>query len=183
MTSQDPDTIDELVNELDIRYVVLDRDTTTSKFFAMSAYTSGKTEDYIETYREQDGDLLLPVRIYHPSYYQTLGVRLYNFNGEAVEPVQTLVVLVEERVNAEGIAFKLVLQTRSFNNYESAVSFIDAQQSGNYEIIGVDPFISPVPIEKLNQYTLVYTSDEIVEEESGVTNPAVKIFKYTGREK
>jgi len=51
------------------------------------------------------------------------------------------------------------------------LGYVGDQTSGNYRIVGTNPFSSPVPLEELNSYEFVYQSE---------AQPTVKIFKYLG---
>jgi hypothetical protein len=58
-----------------------------------------------------------------------------------------------------------------------AQAYISSQQTGNYKIL--DPFISPVPLEELENCELVHSSDSLhtfATLEKKV--PSVKIFEY-----
>jgi hypothetical protein len=46
-------------------------------------------------------------------------------------------------------------------------------------IAGIDAFVSPVPLEKLNKYKLVYSSKGSNLTPSGGRIPEVKTFEYT----
>jgi hypothetical protein len=118
-----------------------------------------------------EGGILQPVRVFYPSYYNSIVVRLYNFGGEAVVPSEnaTLVISFTERISREGAPYKEITSSRSFSTYEEARDFVASQAAENYRIVGLDPFNSPVPLEKMEHYELVY--------ESSSPYP-VKIFEY-----
>ena len=65
--------------------------------------------------------------------------------------------------------YKLLTSSQVFTTYEEASDFLK-DHTGNYRIVGVDIFNSPIPLEKLEHYELIYES------------PAqyVKIFEYMG---
>jgi len=78
----------------------------------------------------------------------------------------------------EGNQYKLITTAEEFGSYEEAEAFLLSQESGNYEIVGVDPFISPVPLEALEDYQLIHSSDGSIEVPNVGEIPAVKIFEY-----
>ena len=52
------------------------------------------------------------------------------------------------------------------------------EETGDYRIVGKNPFISPVPLKALEHYRLVYSSDSgRLQPDVGVI-PEVKIFEY-----
>lgn len=64
-----------------------------------------------------------------------------------------------------------------FPTYEDAQAYVASQTSGNYRIVGWDPFSSPVPLEELKSYKLVYPLG------ANTSTTAVKIFEYLGSSK
>jgi hypothetical protein len=117
---------------------------------------------------------LKPVTLYHPAYYNSIVVRLYNFDGKAAVPAESIVMSYEEKVTSEGEKYKEITGGQSFSSYEDAQAYVANQTSGNYRIVGVDPFSSPVPLEKLNSYKLVYPLG------AAINATTVKIFEYLG---
>jgi hypothetical protein len=52
------------------------------------------------------------------------------------------------------------------------------QTTGNYRIVSTDSLIYLVPLERLEHYKLVYSSNQNSTVYAGKTIPAVKIFEY-----
>ncbi|TRZ94573.1 MAG: hypothetical protein D4R82_03340, partial [Dehalococcoidia bacterium] len=121
------------------------------------------------------------VRLYffYPEYYRSLAVRLYNFDGSQVTPQSSNVISYEERTGPEGEPYKVITEAKSFPTYEEAEAYISSQESGNYRIVNTDPFVSPVPLEALEHYKLIYSSDSSVMKPGGGMISEVKIFEYT----
>jgi len=112
--------------------------------------------------------------LYYLTYYQSAVVRLYNFDGKVVVPTESIVVSYEEKVTSGGEKYKEIINGWSFPTYEEAEAYVGDQTSGSYRIVGTNPFSSPVPLEKLNSYELVYPP------EATTTTTTVKIFNYLG---
>jgi oligosaccharyl transferase (archaeosortase A-associated) len=76
-----------LVRSLDVKYVVIDDQTALGKFWAVATWAGKSPNDYSEMYYlpQQSGTQtqLTPVQLYYPEYYQSLLIRLFNFNGQA----------------------------------------------------------------------------------------------------
>ena len=121
---------------------------------------------------------MVPVILLYPEYYRSLCVRLYNFEGEEIVPNSCNVISYQEKVAPNGKIYKAITDSQTFPTYEEAVKYISEQKSGNYKIVGKDPFVSPVALEKLEHYRLIYSS------EAGLVKPSVgkvsevKIFEY-----
>jgi hypothetical protein len=90
------------------------------------------------------------VTLFYPAYYQSIVVRLYNFQGKAVVPMESIVISYAEKVSAEGIVYKEITNALSFSTYEEAEDYVASQEAGNYRIVGTSPLSSPVPLEELN---------------------------------
>ena len=185
-TAQDESSANELIDELGSKYVIIDipmatayssadGKITTGKFYAMVTW-AGKSESqfYAIYYQEKEGKLE-PLPVYYPAYYQSMCSRLYNFDGQQVVPSNsTWVISYTER---DG--YKVISTTELFPTYEEAKAYLESQTSPNYRIVGFDPFVSPVPLEKLEHYQLVYQSDSWgAKRGDEILSYYVEIFEY-----
>lgn len=173
LTSQNETSANQIMDELGAEYVMIDYPMPVLKFYAMVTWAGENESDFYDVYYAPTGnETLQPVRLFYPSYYNSTVVRLYNFNGEAVVPSEnaTIVISYMDQVDRQGMGYKEITGSWSFSTYEEARDFISSHASENYKIIAVDPFKSPVPLEKLEHYQLVYATSSPY---------PVKIFKYT----
>jgi hypothetical protein len=120
---------------------------------------------------------LEPVVLYHPEYYRSLAVRLYNYDGAAVVPKSCQVISWEERMSVEG-PYKHLTGSRVFPGYEEAVKFMAGQKTGNYRIVSDNHLLSPVPLAPVTGYRLAYSSDGKYQSSDGTEMPEVKVFEY-----
>lgn len=173
LTSQNETTANQIMDELGGEYVMIDYAMPVYKFYAMVVWAGKNESDFYEIYHAPvEGGVLQPWRLFYPSYYNSTVVRLYNFNGQAVVPSEnaTMVISFRERISREGEPYKEITGSWSFPTYEEARDFVASHASENYRIVGVDAFKSPVPLEKLEHYQLVYASSSPY---------PVKVFEYT----
>jgi hypothetical protein len=136
-------------------------------------------EKFFDIYYQPVEGKLEPVILFHPEYYRSMVVRLYNFDGNQVVPKSSPVISYEERVSRDGQPYKEITNAEFFPSYEEAEAYIASQKSGNYRIVSDDPFVSPVPLQALEHYELVYSSSGFKTTPSGGLIPEVKIFEYT----
>jgi hypothetical protein len=148
-------------------------------YYAIANYAGTSSNQFVDVYYIPDNGKLKAVAYYYPEYYQSLAVRLYNFNGNETIPKNTSIISYVEKVSQNGIRYKEVKDSKTFNNYQAAVDYIAKQASGNYRIISYDPLMSPVPLDQLEHYKLVYSSNQSSSIFLGRNIPAVKIFEYT----
>jgi dolichyl-diphosphooligosaccharide--protein glycosyltransferase len=141
----------------------------------LSGSSEGKFYDVY--YQLQDGKLK-PITLFYPEYYRSLVIRLYNFDGKQVTPQSSVVISYQEKVSRNGIPYKEITSAKSFSSYEEAEAYISSQKSNNYRIVSNNAFISPVPLEALEHYRLIYSSDSTVTQPDGGSTPEVKIFEY-----
>ena len=178
LLSQDENSADEIIQELDSSYIIIDYLTATGKFWAIATWLEREPTEFFDIYylpRENE------LRQYiYPEYYRSLSVRLYNFDGKAVTPESTLVISYQERVNDDGEVFKEVTSEKEFDSYEEAEAYLLSQKSANYRIVSDNPFVSPVPLEALKHYKLIHSSDIGVLAPDAGKVPEVKIFEYIG---
>jgi oligosaccharyl transferase (archaeosortase A-associated) len=173
LISQNETAANQILDELGVKYVMSDYAMPIYKFYAMLTWAGKNESDFYEIYHVPvEGGVLQPWRLFYPAFYNSTIVRLYNFNGQAVVPSKnaTEVISFRERISREGQPYKEITGLWSFSTYEEATDFIASQDSENYRIVGRDPFNSPVPLEKMEHYQLVYTTSSPY---------PVKIFEYT----
>ncbi|MFO7772520.1 MAG: oligosaccharyl transferase, archaeosortase A system-associated [Dehalococcoidia bacterium] len=181
-TSQNETAANAIADDRSSKYVVIDHTMPTGKFYAMVEWAGLSRDEFFEVYyqRTEDGGVT-SITLYHPAYYRSAAVRLYNFDGQAVVPQESIVISYEEITTPEAMRYKEITDVWRFPTYEEAEAFMAAQESGNYRIGNPDPFSSPVPLEELNSYELVHSS-QATRTLAGQTFPAVKIFEYLGPE-
>jgi len=170
-----------ILDRLKSKYVIADSEMATVKFESISLWGGISEVTYWDLYYDDpanggQGFLTL----YYPEYYQSMCVRLYNFGGEAVVPLDsTFVVSYEERSQLLREGYKEITSIQSFATYDKAQEFLESQTNPNYRIVGRDPFTSPVPLDELEHYQLVHQSDpEVHIKKKGEPFPRVKIFEY-----
>jgi hypothetical protein len=134
---------------------------------------------YYDIYYVQDQQQW--IYFYNPDYYRTLSVRLYNFDGKAVTEEQPMVITWTEQVDANGVSVKIVSAYQQFDSYQEAQDYIDSQASGNYSIVGVSPFISPISLEAVPDFQLVHASEQGTSLSGVGFVPEIKIFAYVGQ--
>jgi oligosaccharyl transferase (archaeosortase A-associated) len=173
-TAQNESSANDFADEFGSKYVMIDNAMATGKFYAMVEWAGGSVADFYEIYyqRAQDGSLMSGI-LYHPAYYKSTVARLYNFDGEAVVPTESLVISYEE-MEYGGENYKEIIGGQSFATYEEAEAYVASQTSGNYRIVGTSPFDSPVPLEALTSYERVHSSGDTM------SQTTVKIFEYLG---
>jgi len=182
-TAQNETHANEVADQRMSKYIMIDSDMVTGKFYAMVEWADGNMSDFNEVCyipsQTQSGQLD-PVILYYSAYYRSTAVRLYNFNGQSVIPAESLVVLYEDRTDSgSGLQYRLITGVWPFDTYEEAEAYLAKQGSGNYRIASSNPFNSPVPLEAMTDYELVYSSSS----EVGIADqavPGVKIFEYLG---
>jgi len=180
-TAQNETSANELADQRLSRYIMIDSDMATGKFYAMVEWANRDMSDFSEVCyvpsQTQEGRLD-PVFLYYPAYYKSAAIRLYNFNGQNVTPTESLVVRYENRTDvSSGFQYRQVTGVWPFDTYEEAEAYLVEQGPGNYRIASSNPFNSPIPLEAMTDYKLVYSSSS----EVGIadqTVPGVKIFEY-----
>jgi len=178
--AQDESSANKLADELGSKYVIIDYQMSTSKFYAMPRWAgSSEAEFFGIYYQATEAGKLQPVNFFYPSYYRSTVARLYNFDGKAVVPTESIVISYETKVSGEGVRYNEITNARSFPSYEEAEAYVASQESGNYRVVGSSPFVTPVPLEELNHYELIYQSDA-QRTVAGKSLPRVKIFEYLG---
>jgi asparagine N-glycosylation enzyme membrane subunit Stt3 len=168
---------DKLMVDLGSSYIIADYDLVTSKLWAVIDWAGQDQNKYFSVYYVSSQGSLTPVQVFNPDYYRTLVVRLYNFNGKAVTDEKPIVVTYDEKVQ-NGVPYKQVTNAEEYSSYKAAQDYIAGQKSGNYDIVGANPFVSPVPLEAVQGYKLVYSSMYSVSFSDNATMSEIKIFQH-----
>jgi oligosaccharyl transferase (archaeosortase A-associated) len=174
-TAQNESSANQVADELGVKYVVIDNAMATTKFYAMVDWAGGNLSEFYDFYYQQTQDGGQWGILYYPAYYNSTVARLYNFDGEAVNSTESVVISYKE-MTVDGGSYKEITNGWTFPTYEAAQAYVGNQTSGNYRIVGTDPFSSPMPIEELDSYERVYPTGNTT------TAKTVKIFKYLGSE-
>jgi dolichyl-diphosphooligosaccharide--protein glycosyltransferase len=175
-TSQNETSASMLADELGSKYVMIDSAMATGKFYAMAEWGGQNVSDFYEVYYVPTEDGGQWATLFYPAFYQSMAIRLYNFDGKGVTPAtnSSIVISYEEKVATGGQKYKEITWGQAFSTYEDAQAYIASQTSGNYSIVSTSASTSPVPLEALANYERVYPT------EATTTSAAVKIFKYLG---
>ncbi len=175
LTAQDESQ--EIAQRLKSDYVMIDLDTVTGKFWAIATYAGKKLSDYSDVFYVSNNNQIQAVQLYYPDYYRALAVRLYNFDGKAVKEKNVIAMIYEERKTDEGKPFKFITDAQQFNSYEAAKTFTLSKP--NWAIVGNNPLVSPVPLDVVSDYELVYSSTQKRTIPNVGDVSEVKIFKRT----
>jgi oligosaccharyl transferase (archaeosortase A-associated) len=176
--SQDATSASKIMDALNSKYVVIDYGTAYSKFVSVVGWSDKNIQDFYEVYYMLVDGKLTQVIFFYPEYYYSTAVRLYNFDGKAVTPEKSYVIAYQDKVDSKGVHYKEITSSLYFSTYDAAKAYVAKQTSGNYRIGGLNPFISPVPLEKLSQYQLIYSSNAVASWGDVKNIPAIKIFEY-----
>jgi oligosaccharyl transferase (archaeosortase A-associated) len=175
--SQDEAAADAIMAELGSSYIIADFDLLTSKLWAVVDWAGQDQDKYFSTYYLSSQGTLKPVTVLTPDYYRTLVVRLYSFDGKAVAEGKPLVVNYQEKVEG-GILKKVVINAEQYPSYQAAQEYIAGQKSGNYDIVSNNPFVSPIPLEAVTGFRLVYSSMYSITYAQNAMMPEIKIFEH-----
>jgi oligosaccharyl transferase (archaeosortase A-associated) len=197
-TALNESSANEVADKEGSKYVMSDYQMATSKFYAMAEWANkSESEFYQVYYTPYSSNALQIVALYYPTYYQSTVARLYNFDGKAVVPSANSTAAVswvwksgQELLNNgyrwivysqysavpidASAQYDVVVDGQAFASAEEAETYVSSQQTGNWDVGGVSPFATIVPLEELKSYKLLYPLGGTI---NGTT---VKIFEYLG---
>jgi len=178
--SQNESLANEVLDELDSKYVIIDYELPTIEFLDVSVWAGEDPSRFFEPYYTNPEEGVSRIQIYYyPEYYRSMTSRLYNFGGQAVVVHNSTFVISYDEATSLGITQRQITSTRSFTTYEEAQTYVEGQTDPNYRIVGMDPFTSPVPLQELEHYQMVHQSDpEVPTRKKADLIPYVKIFEY-----
>ena len=178
-TAQDWPSAARVINNWGTHYVIVDNEIASydGKFHALATLSNSNYSKYYDVFLQKQNNQYVSTILFFPEYYRSMVARLYNFDGKAVVPDVVNVIAFGEVTVQDGRKFKEIIETKTFSSYDEAQRFILDNSSRNYIIAGQDPYKSPVPLEELIGYRLVYASNQKV---SAASKPQsdIKIFEY-----
>jgi oligosaccharyl transferase (archaeosortase A-associated) len=175
-TALNESAANEVADREGTKYVMIDYQMVTGKFYAMAEWAGENESDFYGVYYVQTQSGGQWTVLYYPAYYESMVARLYNFDCKNVTPAQPYVISYEERTTSGGQGYREVTGAQQLPTYEEAQAYVANQTSGNYEIVGIDPFSSIVSLEALSSYKRVYPADNV----TTINSTTVKIFEYLG---
>jgi len=178
-SAQDEDSANKILDKFGIRYVIVDHAIASvdEKFWAVPTLAHKDPLKFFDVYYQLGEDRLEPILIFYPEYYCTITARLYNFDGEAVAPESSTVVFYDS-ISYEGEIYKIITDFKSFPTYEEAAAYVSSHNQDNCRIVSDNPFVSPVPLEEMEHYRLIHSSEFCIMEQGARMVPEIKIFEY-----
>lgn len=184
--AQDENAARSILEPLGTRYVVIDARMILSwkkkekelsgKFSGIAAWAGQPMTAFVETLVQREGGRQRKLALYYPAYYRCLLNRLYLFRGQAVTPEEVFVAQFSDRKKNSNE--RELLDLKKFDAYDAAVAYIKTRSGEKLEIVGVNPFVSCVPLEKLNCFTPRYQSPTHVAEGTDQAISFVEIYEY-----
>jgi oligosaccharyl transferase (archaeosortase A-associated) len=181
-TAQDESSANQLLDELGSKYVIIDSSMVIGKFYAMAIWAGKSQSQFFDVYYQstQTGGFQA-VMLYYPEYYQSMSSRLYLFGCEGWVPQQvTAISWKQQQLTAsDGSTFtaKVISDQQTFSSYNTAKAFVDTHT--NYRIVSSSPISSPVPLDKLENYKLIYQSPTTIATQQTGNISEVEIFQYS----
>lgn len=173
----------EILDNLDTRYVITDIEMDTTKFWAMSTWYNPELmhAPYMQNFGMigQDGSFS-SVSLNNERYYNTMISKLHNFDGSMAEP--GLVYYIEYASGAQyGISIP-VISTAAQMTYDEAKEKVDAfnanKKAGTGAVILNSDLFSPTAeVPALRNYRLIHESPTNVLNSGGFLS-YVKTFEY-----
>jgi oligosaccharyl transferase (archaeosortase A-associated) len=174
--SQNATSSDKIMADLDASYIIADNSLIISKLWAVADWAGQSQDKYFAVYYINKNGSYQPAQVYTPDFYRTLIVRLYSFDGQAVPDGKPVVVGYTTQTQ-NGMTYKLATSADTYPSYQAALDYIATQKTGNFDIVGTSPFVSPVPLEAVSDFKLIYSSPFTDSFSGNVTIPDIKVFQ------
>jgi dolichyl-diphosphooligosaccharide--protein glycosyltransferase len=146
------------------KYVMIDWDMATGKFYAMTAWSAVPITKYYGFFYQPQGDQLVPVGVYRDPFFQTMTARLFFFDGSET-PVTDAFAIAYQIAEQDGVRFPVIVESPLVSeNYTELTDYVNESLAKGYmaEIVSRRDTISPstsVPLEALQHYRLVHESE------------------------
>ena len=152
---------------LNTRYVMIDWEMATGKFYAMTAWSAVPITKYYGIFYQLQGDQLVPIQAYRDHFFKTMTARLFFFDGSET-PVSNAFAVAYQIAEQNGTKFPVIVeQPLMSSNYSALVNYVNASKNKGYEseILSENnptSISSSVPLQALKHYRLVHESESTV---------------------
>ena len=159
----------DLMQSLKSSYVIIDDEIVSAKYHALITWSGRNQGEYYDIYYVPQDSRLQPIIVFYPAYYRSLCVRMFVFNGESVSIEKPIVITYSDNLDKNGNAIKVVTEIKDFGSYQSALDYMASRNITNQRIVGANNTSSPIALEAVTDFKLVYNSAN-----------EVKIYEYIG---
>jgi dolichyl-diphosphooligosaccharide--protein glycosyltransferase len=189
-TATDPVWASDMLRRAGARYVIADPslplntaanlNPSNARFLTMMVWAGLDVDDhtFTEAVLNPSGENEAePLMVFYPAYYQSMLARLYLFDAEQQTPEDSTWAMAYNDEVFRGKTRKHIIWSQRFHSYDEAQQYVRQHSGRRFVIGGLDPLKSCVPLPKLADYRLAYTSQPSQKEKREVLH-AVKIFEY-----
>jgi len=192
LTTTDNDKAITLLKQAKSRYIVIDYQTATGKFTAMPTYAEKASKDlrdlwswespgFISIFYYGDKNKIERMTIFHPDYYRSMVVRLFNFDGQAVKSPGCPILIYKDIDGQKWI--QKIIDTPSFDEAQKYMKDNPLTGGTQYSFGGVDPFLPCVDLEEVKDIRPIKGFggvDLSMMSQTVKQSFEVKVFEYTG---
>ncbi len=152
---------------MNTKYVMIDWEMATGKFYAMTAWSGIPITRYYGVFYQPQGDQLVPVSVFRDPFFETMTARLFFFDGSET-PVTDAIGIAYQIAEQDGTRFPVIAETPMISkNYSELVNYVNESQSKGYlsEIVSKRAYTAmttSVPLEALQHFRLVHESESVV---------------------
>ncbi|NLV26195.1 MAG: oligosaccharyl transferase, archaeosortase A system-associated [Methanomicrobiales archaeon] len=185
LLAQNESEADQILDNLNTRYVITDIDMDTGYLNAISIWDN--PEVGIDPYQKQflfpnqDGKTGVNYSILTDDYYHSMVSRLHNFDGSYVEPGEVY-FFTYMKPEKSGISIPVIIEANktSYMDGRKRVESFNASTNPGYGVILANfVYTDPVsPVSSLQHYRLIYESDTRTTPADMPDLRYVKIFEY-----
>jgi hypothetical protein len=168
----DPLAARDLLNELGVRYVIVDLSlpvqryenwkSRTAWFSAATQWASRDLKQFLELYFERDSSgKPKPIVVFYPDYYRTMMARLFMFDSKPAEPKNSTWTIRYEEFAGVNATAREIVEKKQFETFQDAEVFLAGQTENNWVLAGLNPFKTCVPIEGMSGYELGFKATPV----------------------
>jgi dolichyl-phosphooligosaccharide-protein glycotransferase len=171
-----------MMHEERARYVLVDFEQlfryapdgrVLGQFEAILDWTGRPRGDYYQVCFRRGSGGWTPVWLFLERYYRSMIFRLMAGGGAPVAPRKVSVVSTVDRVDTAGTSFCELQNEQTFSTYEEAQRVTSSAVIGRHIIAGLDPAVSPFPLEALRAFARI---EDFAPDQRPLDPPRVRVF-------
>jgi oligosaccharyl transferase (archaeosortase A-associated) len=164
-----------VISDWELPFRLLADGTVMGRFQNILDWAGAEHAEYYEIVYRRDGAGWNAQWVFHEPYYRSMAYRLSVLGGEAARPANaTSLIVVADRVDANGLRFREVLTQNTYATFEAAQQAAAAAGGGG-QIVGLDPWQPAFPLEQITAMVQVHGARTA--EQKPTEAPWVRVFE------
>jgi dolichyl-phosphooligosaccharide-protein glycotransferase len=163
-----------VLSDWELPFRITEESRIMGRFQNVLEWADATHADYYEVFYRRERGAWVPVWVFREAYYRSMAYRLSVLGGAAATPSNsTTVIVAVDRTDQGGAPFKEIVSQQTYTTFDDARRAAAATAAPS-TIVGLDPWRTAVPLERLTMVSQVYTAR--TDQQAPTEAPWVRVF-------